>query len=162
MPGITAPEHDTKRRHVWNKGNKSSRQRKRVREILRKIPSRTTELSQRARRKKETKDSSRMLATVEQDIASCPCTFLAAGSHLTPLHSPFTLPCAQPLVAAEFVAPLAKCKPVFDEEDAEFAAWYSKTPLGKKRGKVLRGEEDDAEGGDAKSKPKKGGKKKKK
>lgn len=50
---------------------------------------------------------------------------------------------------------------MFQEQEAEFSSWYSKTPLGKKRERVLSGDTGEEEDVDAKKK-KKGGKKKKK
>ncbi|ELU03195.1 hypothetical protein CAPTEDRAFT_153643 [Capitella teleta] len=64
----------------------------------------------------------------------------------------------KPLVAAEFIAPLARLDPVYKEEEESFKTWYSKTPLGKKRAKAAQG--DDEEGGGKKG-GKKGGKGKK-
>uniref|UniRef100_A0A4W6FHI7 Zgc:153738 n=1 Tax=Lates calcarifer TaxID=8187 RepID=A0A4W6FHI7_LATCA len=64
----------------------------------------------------------------------------------------------RPLTAAEFVAPLAKIDPVFQEEEEALKNWYAKTPLGKKRIKAATGkEEEDApvKGKDAKKKGKK-------
>ena len=56
----------------------------------------------------------------------------------------------------EFIAFLAKCEPIYREEEDAYGSWFSKTPMGKKREKQLGGEED----GDGK-KEKKAGKKKK-
>jgi hypothetical protein len=56
---------------------------------------------------------------------------------------------------------LAQRQAVFQEQEAEFSSWYSKTPLGKKREKVLSGDTGEDEDVDTKKK-KKGGKKKKK
>ncbi|XP_022525969.2 dynein regulatory complex protein 11 [Astyanax mexicanus] len=57
----------------------------------------------------------------------------------------------RPLVATEFVSPLARIDPVFQDEEEALKAWYAKTPLGKKRIKAASGTvEDEA--------PKKGGK----
>ncbi|XP_072536868.1 dynein regulatory complex protein 11 isoform X2 [Salminus brasiliensis] len=61
----------------------------------------------------------------------------------------------RPLVAAEFVSPLARIDPVFQDEEEALKAWYAKTPLGRKRIKAASGiVEDEA--------PKKGGKEAKK
>ena len=63
----------------------------------------------------------------------------------------------RPLQPVEFITFLAKNDPIFREEEEAYFAWYSKTPIGKKREKLLGGDED--EGG---KKEKKAGKKKKK
>uniref|UniRef100_A0A8C9ZUZ5 IQ motif containing with AAA domain 1 like n=1 Tax=Sander lucioperca TaxID=283035 RepID=A0A8C9ZUZ5_SANLU len=49
----------------------------------------------------------------------------------------------RPLTAAEFVAPLAKIDPVFQEEEEALKNWYAKTPLGKKRIKAATGKEEE-------------------
>ncbi|XP_070817354.1 dynein regulatory complex protein 11 [Chaetodon trifascialis] len=64
----------------------------------------------------------------------------------------------RPLTAAEFVAPLAKIDPVFQEEEEALKNWYAKTPLGKKRIKAATGKEEEeapVKGKDAKKKRKK-------
>ncbi|CAB1324598.1 unnamed protein product [Coregonus sp. 'balchen'] len=66
----------------------------------------------------------------------------------------------RPLSAAEFVAPLAKIDPVFQDEEEALKNWYAKTPLGKKRAKAASGKEGEEEaptkgGKDAKKKGKK-------
>ncbi|KAM7011970.1 LOW QUALITY PROTEIN: dynein regulatory complex protein 11 [Tautogolabrus adspersus] len=64
----------------------------------------------------------------------------------------------RPLTAAEFVAPLAKIDPVFQEEEEALKNWYAKTPLGKKRIKAATGNEEEeapVKGKDAKKKGKK-------
>ncbi|XP_024278486.1 dynein regulatory complex protein 11 [Oncorhynchus tshawytscha] len=66
----------------------------------------------------------------------------------------------RPLGAAEFVAPLAKIDPVFQDEEEALKNWYAKTPLGKKRAKAASGKEGEEEaptkgGKDAKKKGKK-------
>uniref|UniRef100_A0A672GYL4 IQ motif containing with AAA domain 1 like n=1 Tax=Salarias fasciatus TaxID=181472 RepID=A0A672GYL4_SALFA len=63
----------------------------------------------------------------------------------------------RPITAAEFVAPLAKYDPVFQEEEEALKNWYGKTPLGKKRIKAATGKEDEApvKGKNAKKKGKK-------
>ncbi|KAM6963282.1 dynein regulatory complex protein 11 [Aplochiton taeniatus] len=65
----------------------------------------------------------------------------------------------RPLTAAEFVVPLAKIDPVFQDEEEALKSWYAKTPLGKKRAKAASGKEEEevpAKGGkDAKKKGKK-------
>ena len=53
----------------------------------------------------------------------------------------------------EFMPALAKMEPIYAEKEDAFSAWYEKTPMGKKRKKILM---PDA-GGDA-GKDKKGGK----
>ncbi|XP_051965417.1 dynein regulatory complex protein 11 isoform X1 [Xyrauchen texanus] len=58
----------------------------------------------------------------------------------------------RPLTASEFVSPLARIDPVFQEEEEALKNWYAKTPLGKKRVKAASGKEGDEEA------PKKGGK----
>ncbi|XP_076009463.1 dynein regulatory complex protein 11 [Genypterus blacodes] len=49
----------------------------------------------------------------------------------------------RPLTAAEFVAPLARFNPIFQEEEEAFKLWYAKTPLGKKRVKAATGKEEE-------------------
>ncbi|XP_053481922.1 dynein regulatory complex protein 11 isoform X2 [Ictalurus furcatus] len=66
----------------------------------------------------------------------------------------------RPLTAAEFVSPLAKIDPVFQDKEEALKSWYANTPLGKKRTRAALGldaEEDEAaEGGkDDKKKGKK-------
>ncbi|XP_026160365.1 dynein regulatory complex protein 11 [Mastacembelus armatus] len=64
----------------------------------------------------------------------------------------------RPLTADEFVGPLAKIDPVFQEEEEALKSWYAKTPLGKKRIKAATGkdgEEAPVKGKDAKKKGKK-------
>lgn len=56
------------------------------------------------------------------------------------------------LTASEFVSPLARINPVFQEEEEALKNWYAKTPLGKKRVKASSGKEGDEET------PEKGGK----
>ncbi|XP_056108270.1 dynein regulatory complex protein 11 [Rhinichthys klamathensis goyatoka] len=58
----------------------------------------------------------------------------------------------RPLTASEFVPPLARIDPVFQEEEESLKNWYAKTPLGKKRIKAALGKEGDEES------PKTGGK----
>ncbi|XP_071399760.1 dynein regulatory complex protein 11 [Centroberyx affinis] len=61
----------------------------------------------------------------------------------------------RPLTAAEFVAPLAKIEPVFQDEEEALKNWYAKTPLGKKRIKAATGKEEEeatVKGKDAKKK----------
>ncbi|XP_062419415.1 dynein regulatory complex protein 11 [Pungitius pungitius] len=61
----------------------------------------------------------------------------------------------RPLTAAEFVAPLAKIDPVFQEEEEALKNWYAKTPLGKKRIKAATGKEQEKPPVKSKSKMKK-------
>ncbi|XP_027714098.1 dynein regulatory complex protein 11 [Vombatus ursinus] len=66
------------------------------------------------------------------------------------------------LTAVEFITSLARMDPVYKEEEESFKAWYSKTPLGKKRAHALSGadEKDKGKGkGKGKGKEKKGKKK---
>lgn len=62
----------------------------------------------------------------------------------------------RPLQPVEFITYLAKCEPIYREEEEAYTAWYSKTPTGKKREKFLGGDEEESK------KEKKSGKKKKK
>ncbi|XP_030065024.1 dynein regulatory complex protein 11 [Microcaecilia unicolor] len=64
----------------------------------------------------------------------------------------------KPLTAIEFMGPLATQVPVYREEEEAFKAWYAKTPLGKKRDHVLKGEEQDNQKGKGKGKEKDKGK----
>uniref|UniRef100_A0A667W7X3 Zgc:153738 n=1 Tax=Myripristis murdjan TaxID=586833 RepID=A0A667W7X3_9TELE len=64
----------------------------------------------------------------------------------------------RPLTAAEFVAPLAKIDPVFQNEEEALKNWYAKTPLGKKRAKAATGKDEEeapVKGKDVKKKGKK-------
>ncbi|XP_020830578.1 dynein regulatory complex protein 11 [Phascolarctos cinereus] len=66
------------------------------------------------------------------------------------------------LTAVEFITSLARMDPIYKEEEESFKAWYSKTPLGKKRARALSGadEKDKGKGkGKGKGKEKKGEKK---
>uniref|UniRef100_A0A3B4ZVS1 IQ motif containing with AAA domain 1 n=1 Tax=Stegastes partitus TaxID=144197 RepID=A0A3B4ZVS1_9TELE len=68
----------------------------------------------------------------------------------------------RPLTAAEFIPPLAKTDPVFQEEEEALKNWYAKTPLGKKRMKAAAGKEEEEAAGKGKAvKNKKTNKKKK-
>uniref|UniRef100_A0A3B3C2F2 IQ motif containing with AAA domain 1 like n=1 Tax=Oryzias melastigma TaxID=30732 RepID=A0A3B3C2F2_ORYME len=49
----------------------------------------------------------------------------------------------RPLTAAEFVAPLARIDPVFQEQEEALKNWYAKTPLGRKRIKAATGKEEE-------------------
>ncbi|CAB1444708.1 unnamed protein product [Pleuronectes platessa] len=49
----------------------------------------------------------------------------------------------RPLTASEFVPPLAKIDPVFQEEEEALKNWYAKTPLGKKRIKAATGKDEE-------------------
>uniref|UniRef100_A0A8C2F6Z2 Zgc:153738 n=1 Tax=Cyprinus carpio TaxID=7962 RepID=A0A8C2F6Z2_CYPCA len=51
----------------------------------------------------------------------------------------------RPLTASEFVSPLARIDPVFQEEEEALKNWYAKTPLGKKRIKAALGKDGDEE-----------------
>ncbi|XP_075925316.1 dynein regulatory complex protein 11-like isoform X2 [Petromyzon marinus] len=69
----------------------------------------------------------------------------------------------RPLTAGEFIGSLSRIDPVFLEEEEAFKSWYAKTPLGKKRAKLAKGDEEEAGGkGKAKGKTKGKGKKGKK
>lgn len=63
---------------------------------------------------------------------------------------------AKPLQAFEFIPGLARNDPIYKEEEEAYKKWWSKTPLGIKRGKATAEEED---GGKAKDKGKGKGKK---
>uniref|UniRef100_M3YBN5 IQ and AAA domain-containing protein 1-like n=1 Tax=Mustela putorius furo TaxID=9669 RepID=M3YBN5_MUSPF len=52
----------------------------------------------------------------------------------------------RPLVASEFLGHLAKLEPVYREEEESLKDWYFKTPLGKRRVKLLK----DQDAGEAK------------
>jgi len=56
------------------------------------------------------------------------------------------------LQSNEFIPALAKFEPVYREEEEAFVQWYTKTPIGKKRAKILEG--DDEEKGKDKGKKK--------
>ncbi|KAG5850704.1 dynein regulatory complex protein 11 [Anguilla rostrata] len=51
----------------------------------------------------------------------------------------------RPLMASEFVKPLAKTDPVFQDEEEAFKNWYAKTPQGKKRAKAASGKDGEEE-----------------
>jgi len=60
------------------------------------------------------------------------------------------------------MTPLARLEPVYSEKEDAFTSWYEKTPIGKKRKKLMTPNED-GDGGKGKGKGKgKGGKGKKK
>uniref|UniRef100_A0A0K2V662 AAA+ ATPase domain-containing protein n=1 Tax=Lepeophtheirus salmonis TaxID=72036 RepID=A0A0K2V662_LEPSM len=63
---------------------------------------------------------------------------------------------------SEFIVPLSKCEPVYREEEAALTAWLVKTPIGKKRYKLLEGDDEEGTGGGASGAGKKEKKKKKK
>lgn len=44
----------------------------------------------------------------------------------------------KPLLAIEFLAPLAKLEPVWEDEEQEYTDWFKKTPLGAVREKMLK------------------------
>merc|ERR1711990_1351024 len=60
----------------------------------------------------------------------------------------------------EFMTLLAKEEPLYKEKEDAYSSWYEKTPLGKKRKKLISPAED-GDGGDSKGKKKGKGKKKK-
>ncbi|XP_074524462.1 dynein regulatory complex protein 11 [Halichoeres trimaculatus] len=62
----------------------------------------------------------------------------------------------RPLTAAEFVPPLAKFDPVYQEEEEGLKNWYAKTPLGKKRIKAATGKEEEEAPANSKAAKKKG------
>uniref|UniRef100_A0A672LY53 IQ and AAA domain-containing protein 1-like n=1 Tax=Sinocyclocheilus grahami TaxID=75366 RepID=A0A672LY53_SINGR len=73
----------------------------------------------------------------------------------------------RPLTAVEFIPPLARQDPVYKEEEEAFRAWYSRTPLGKKRARAAKANEEDhkkgkTKGGKSQKKEKKGKTKKRK
>ncbi|XP_056607579.1 dynein regulatory complex protein 11 isoform X1 [Triplophysa dalaica] len=51
----------------------------------------------------------------------------------------------RPLTAVEFIPPLARQDPVYKEEEETFKAWYSRSPLGKKRARAARASEEEAD-----------------
>ncbi|KAJ8276938.1 hypothetical protein GJAV_G00069570 [Gymnothorax javanicus] len=51
----------------------------------------------------------------------------------------------RPLTASEFVKPLARGDPVFQDEEEAFKDWYAKTPQGKKRAKAATGKDASEE-----------------
>ncbi|ESO02564.1 hypothetical protein HELRODRAFT_188756 [Helobdella robusta] len=67
-----------------------------------------------------------------------------------------------PLTASEFIPALSTMDPVFKEEEEAYKTWYVKTPLGKKRAKILAGDEEDPKAKNKKPNEKDKGKKKKK
>ena len=50
----------------------------------------------------------------------------------------------KPLQPVEFIGSLAKSEPIYREEEEAYVGWYAKTPMGKKRGKYLEGDDEDA------------------
>uniref|UniRef100_A0A9J7YA16 IQ motif containing with AAA domain 1 n=2 Tax=Cyprinus carpio TaxID=7962 RepID=A0A9J7YA16_CYPCA len=74
----------------------------------------------------------------------------------------------RPLTAVEFIPPLARQDPVYKEEEEAFKAWYSRTPLGKKRARAAKASEEEdhkkgkTKGGKSQKKEKKGKTKKRK
>uniref|UniRef100_UPI00398F25C7 dynein regulatory complex protein 11-like n=1 Tax=Pristiophorus japonicus TaxID=55135 RepID=UPI00398F25C7 len=72
----------------------------------------------------------------------------------------------KPLTAVEFITPLTKQDPVYQEEEESFKNWYAKTPLGKKRAKAAKeleneeGKEKGKKGKNGKEGKKKGKKRK--
>uniref|UniRef100_A0A3B4DM20 ATPase AAA-type core domain-containing protein n=1 Tax=Pygocentrus nattereri TaxID=42514 RepID=A0A3B4DM20_PYGNA len=65
----------------------------------------------------------------------------------------------RPLTALEFIPPLARQDPIYREEEEAFKAWYSRTPLGKRRARAAKEFEDTAKQGKGKKKPGKASKK---
>ena len=53
---------------------------------------------------------------------------------------------AKPLQAFEFIPGLARNDPIYKEEEEAYKKWWSKTPLGLKRGKAAAEEEEGAKG----------------
>ena len=45
--------------------------------------------------------------------------------------------------SSEFIPGLAKYEPVYKEEEEAFSQWYTKTPMGKKRAKILEGDDEE-------------------
>ncbi|XP_026117912.1 dynein regulatory complex protein 11 isoform X1 [Carassius auratus] len=74
----------------------------------------------------------------------------------------------RPLTAVEFIPPLARQDPVYKEEEEAFKAWYTRTPLGKKRARAAKASEEEdhkkgkTKGGKSQKKEKKGKTKKRK
>ncbi|XP_041936286.1 dynein regulatory complex protein 11 [Alosa sapidissima] len=56
----------------------------------------------------------------------------------------------RPLSAVEFIPVLARQDPVYREEEEVFKAWYSRTPLGKKRLRAAKAMDEEGEVGKAK------------
>ncbi|XP_068220350.1 IQ and AAA domain-containing protein 1-like [Palaemon carinicauda] len=50
-----------------------------------------------------------------------------------------------PLTAAEFIVPLSKIEPIYREEEEAFVSWFQKTPIMKKKAKLIE-EELEAQG----------------
>ncbi|XP_042638151.1 IQ and AAA domain-containing protein 1-like [Orycteropus afer afer] len=61
----------------------------------------------------------------------------------------------RPLVASEFLGHLAKLEPVYKEEEESLKDWYFKTPLGKKRMKLIKEQMEAEEARITKEKKKK-------
>ncbi|XP_062854166.1 dynein regulatory complex protein 11 [Trichomycterus rosablanca] len=59
----------------------------------------------------------------------------------------------RPLTAVEFIPPLARQDPVYKEEEEAFKAWYSRTPLGKRRIRATKAFEEAIELKKGKKKP---------
>ncbi|EDV25409.1 uncharacterized protein TRIADDRAFT_24164, partial [Trichoplax adhaerens] len=49
----------------------------------------------------------------------------------------------RPLTATEFVAPLARLDPIYKEEEEALKKWFEKTPLGRKRLRMIRTLQED-------------------
>lgn len=67
----------------------------------------------------------------------------------------------KPIKTEEFIVELAAMQPIFTEQEDAFTQWFEKTPIGKKRKKILVPDEA-GDGGKGAKKGKGGGKKKKK
>uniref|UniRef100_A0A672RTX3 IQ motif containing with AAA domain 1 n=1 Tax=Sinocyclocheilus grahami TaxID=75366 RepID=A0A672RTX3_SINGR len=65
----------------------------------------------------------------------------------------------RPLTAVEFIPPLARQDPVYKEEEVSFKAWYSRTPLGKKRARAAKASEEEGDHKKGKTKGEKSHKK---
>ena len=66
-------------------------------------------------------------------------------------HPHFRVESSSPTQSTEFIPGLARYEPVYREEEEAFAQWYQKTPMGKKRAKILEGDDED-KGKDGKKK----------
>ena len=61
----------------------------------------------------------------------------------------------RPLTVSELAAPLSKVQHIDVAQEQQFKDWYSKTPLGRKRAKLAKGDGDDTGGKKEKGKGKK-------
>ena len=66
----------------------------------------------------------------------------------------------RPLTVSELVAPLSKVQHIDVAQEQQFKDWYGKTPMGKKRTKLAKGDGDEEGDPKGKGKGKKKGKKK--